>query len=153
MTLICAWRIHGWRYAAQRDALIEGNIIIDLGRFADDDACAVVDHQASADAGSRISMPVASRPSCEMTRAARNSATPERAAGSEKQKSMETRIAKRNFQARPRRRVARQEGVEVLLKPLEKHGSFDIFWSSRLGPATSLRIRRSIAETVYKMSD
>ena len=43
LTLICAAGIDGGCYAAQRDALVKSDIVIDLGGFADHDAGAVVD--------------------------------------------------------------------------------------------------------------
>jgi hypothetical protein len=57
---------------------------------------------------------------------------------------VEARIAKRDLHPRPRRRVALQKGVEILLKPLENHESFDIFRVfSALTRRKGGRIRRS----------
>ena len=64
---------------------------------------------------------------------------------------MQPRIAQQDLQTRPGGRVPGLEGVYILLKPLEKHGSFDIFWVlarraiSALGPRPPKRLQ------VYKM--
>ena len=44
------------RRAAERDAVIERAIVADLGRFADDDAHAVVDEHPPADGGARVDL-------------------------------------------------------------------------------------------------
>lgn len=56
--------------AAQGNTLIEGDVVADLGGFADDDTHAVVDEEAPADPGPGwISMPVIQRPKLDTRRA------------------------------------------------------------------------------------
>ena len=58
--------------AAEGDALVEHDVVADLGRLADDDAHAVIDEQPFADpAAGWISTPVTARLTCETTRASR----------------------------------------------------------------------------------
>jgi hypothetical protein len=56
--------------AAQGNALIEGDVVADLGGFADDDAHAVVDEEAPADPGPRVDLD-AGHPAAEIGHQAR----------------------------------------------------------------------------------
>ena len=61
--------------AAQRDALVEGHVVADLGGFADDHAHAVIDEEAPADLGAGMDLD-SGDPSRDLRQASRREAQP-----------------------------------------------------------------------------
>ena len=115
--------IDGRRDAAQGDRVIQGHVVPDDRGFAHHDAGPVVDNEAAADLGGRMNLnsgkdftDVRDEPPQQAP-----AAPPGAVGDAVKQQSVKARITKDHLQARPCRRVAGQEGVDILLKPLENH--------------------------------
>ena len=77
-----------------------------------------------------------------------------------KQQSVKARITKDHLQARPRRRVTGQEGVDILLKPLEKHRFYYILGVPIRVPKGRVHVLRCagvrvslVTSLVYTMAD
>ena len=117
---------------AERDTVVEGDIIADFGGFADHDAHAVVDEESVSDGGARMDFDAAHEPADlgDEPSGKLEAADPQPVAHPVEHEGVETGIAKNHFQKIAHGGVAPEGCTHVVPEGLE-HGAFQPFMSVR----------------------